>query len=181
MRRELLARAWAAGAGPGAHHSPSTLIRRSARPTAWPRRAPTTARGAAHFLRETVNRVRYAGASGQLTVRADSGFYAPAYRLVQSLPLRRQGNCWLPSATWTCPAGSVSWTTSTSCSSTPSGTAWTGWTPISGKWRNWTHAQERPRQRTALVEGLGTAMNYPLPAGRFGCSASTVGRVLQQT
>ena len=35
-----------------------------------------TARGAAHFLRETVGRVRYAGARGQLTVRADSGFYA---------------------------------------------------------------------------------------------------------
>ena len=34
-----------------------------------------TARGAAHFLRETVSRVRYAGAQGQLTVRADSGFY----------------------------------------------------------------------------------------------------------
>ena len=37
-------------------------------------RANTT-RGAAHFLRETVGRVRYAGASGPLTVRADSGFY----------------------------------------------------------------------------------------------------------
>ena len=34
-----------------------------------------TARGAAHFLRETVGRVRYAGAQEQLTVRADSGFY----------------------------------------------------------------------------------------------------------
>ena len=34
-----------------------------------------TARGAAHFLRETVSRVRRAGASGQLTARADSGFY----------------------------------------------------------------------------------------------------------
>ena len=34
-----------------------------------------TARGAAHFLRETVNRVRYAGARSQLTVWADSGFY----------------------------------------------------------------------------------------------------------
>ena len=33
-----------------------------------------TAHGAAHFLRET--RVRYGGARGQLTVRADSGFYA---------------------------------------------------------------------------------------------------------
>ncbi len=34
-----------------------------------------TARGAANFLRETVSRVRYAGATGQLTMRADSGFY----------------------------------------------------------------------------------------------------------
>ena len=34
-----------------------------------------TARAAAHFLRETVSRVRYGGARGQLTVRADSGFY----------------------------------------------------------------------------------------------------------
>ena len=37
-----------------------------------------TARGADHFLRETVGRVRYAGATGQLTVRADSGFYTHA-------------------------------------------------------------------------------------------------------
>ena len=37
-----------------------------------------TARGAAHFLRETRGRVRYAGAKGQLTVRADSGFYTHA-------------------------------------------------------------------------------------------------------
>ena len=37
-----------------------------------------TARGAAHFLRETVGRVRYCGARGQLTVRADSGFYTHA-------------------------------------------------------------------------------------------------------
>ena len=34
-----------------------------------------TARGAAHFLRETLGRVRHAGARVQLTVRADSGFY----------------------------------------------------------------------------------------------------------
>ena len=34
-----------------------------------------TARGADHFPRETVGRVRHAGAKGQLTVRADSGFY----------------------------------------------------------------------------------------------------------
>ena len=37
-----------------------------------------TARGAAHFLRETVGRVCYCGARGQLTVRADSGFYIHA-------------------------------------------------------------------------------------------------------
>jgi len=37
-----------------------------------------TARGAAHFLRETIGRVRDAGATGQLTMRADSGFYAHA-------------------------------------------------------------------------------------------------------
>ena len=35
-----------------------------------------TVRGAAHFLRETIGRVRSAGATGQLTMRADSGFYA---------------------------------------------------------------------------------------------------------
>ena len=34
-----------------------------------------TGRGAAHFLRETVSRVRHAGATGPLTVRADSVFY----------------------------------------------------------------------------------------------------------
>jgi hypothetical protein len=37
-----------------------------------------TARGAAHFLAETIGRVRHAGATGQLTMRADSGFYAHA-------------------------------------------------------------------------------------------------------
>ena len=37
-----------------------------------------TARGADDFLRETAGRVRYAGATGPLTVRADSGFYTHA-------------------------------------------------------------------------------------------------------
>ena len=37
-----------------------------------------TARGAGDFLRETIGRVREAGASGPLTMRADSGFYAHA-------------------------------------------------------------------------------------------------------
>jgi len=37
-----------------------------------------TARGAAGFLAETFSRVRHAGATGQLTLRADSGFYSKA-------------------------------------------------------------------------------------------------------
>ena len=65
VSRQLLARAWAAGAGPG-----EALMSRLREGRA------NTARGAAHFLRETVGRVRYCGARGQLTVRADSGFYA---------------------------------------------------------------------------------------------------------
>ena len=63
VSRELLARAWAAGAG-------DVLMSRLRESRA------NTARGAARFLRETVGRVRYAGARGRLTVRADSGFYA---------------------------------------------------------------------------------------------------------
>ena len=110
VSRELLARAWQAGAGPG--DAPLTidldstvcetygLAKEGARHHAYTGKRgyhpllaiaactgdvlmarlregrANTARGAAHFLRETVGRVRYAGARGQLTVRADSGFYA---------------------------------------------------------------------------------------------------------
>ena len=110
VSRQLLARAWAAGAGPG--DSPLTidldsticetygLAKEGARHHGYtgargyhPLLAiaagtgevlmsrlregrANTAHGAAHFLRETVGRVRYGGARGQLTVRADSGFYA---------------------------------------------------------------------------------------------------------
>ena len=63
----LLARAWSIGVGIG-----DVLMSRLREGRA------NTARGAAHFLRETVGRVRYGGASGQLTVRADSGFYTHA-------------------------------------------------------------------------------------------------------
>ena len=109
LSRKLLARAWAAGAGPGA--APFTidldsticetygLAKEGARQHGYTgvrgyhpllavaagtgevlmarlrESRANTARGAAHFLRETVARVRDAGASGQLTVRADSGFY----------------------------------------------------------------------------------------------------------
>ena len=107
VSRQLLARAWAAGAGPGdsplsidldsticetyglakegaRHHGytgargyhPLLAIAAGTGEVLMSRlregRA-NTARGAAHFLRETVGRVRYGGASGQLTVRADSG------------------------------------------------------------------------------------------------------------
>ena len=108
----MLARAWAAGAGPG--DGPLTIdLDSTIRETyglakEWARRhgytgqrgyhpllavaagtgdvlmarlregRANTARGAAHFLRETVGRVRHAGAIGQLTVRADSGFYTHA-------------------------------------------------------------------------------------------------------
>ncbi len=112
VSRELLARAWAAGAGPGdgpltidldstgcetyglakegaRHHSytgqrgyhPLLAIAAGTGDVLVSRlRAgrANTARGAAHFLCETVGRVRYGGATGQLTVRADSGFYAHA-------------------------------------------------------------------------------------------------------
>jgi len=110
VSRELLARAWAAGAGPGAgpltidldsticetyglakegalHHGytgvrgyhPLLAVAAGTGDILMARlregRA-NTVRGAAHFLTETIGRVRSAGASGQLTVRADSGFYA---------------------------------------------------------------------------------------------------------
>ena len=112
VSRELLARAWAAGGGPG--DAPLTidldsticetygLGKEGARRHGYTGQRgyhpllavaadtgdvlmvrlrqgrANTARGADHFLRETVGRVRYAGAIGQLTVRADSGFYTHA-------------------------------------------------------------------------------------------------------
>ena len=112
VSRQLLARAWAAGAGPG--DGPLTidldsticetygLTKEGARRHSYTGQRgyhpllaiaagtgdvlmsrlregrANTVRGAAHFLRETVGRVRYGGARGQLTVRADSGFYTHA-------------------------------------------------------------------------------------------------------
>src|SRR5665811_2259294 len=110
VSRELLARAWAAGAGPGSAHLTidldSTICEtyglrkegalhhgytgvRGYHPllavaagtgdilAARLREGrANTVRGAAHFLRETIGRARSAGATGQLTMRADSGFYA---------------------------------------------------------------------------------------------------------
>ena len=112
MSRQLLARAWQAGAGPG--DSPLTidldsticetygLAKEGARHHGYTGR-PWLSPAAGHCRRhrrradgsaargpgqhrsgrwtlpaETVGRVRYAGARGQLTVRADSGFYTHA-------------------------------------------------------------------------------------------------------
>ena len=90
VSRELLAWAWAAGAGPGdgslTIDLDSTicetygLAKEGARHHGYTGQRgyhPLLA-GAAHFLRETVGRVRHAGATGQLTMRADSGFYTHA-------------------------------------------------------------------------------------------------------
>ena len=88
-----------------------------------------TARGAAHFLRETVGRVRYAGARGQLTVRADSGFYTHAVVAVcRKMDVRfsitiRQHNLieaipetdWMPIPYWMDGAADVAETTYRAC------------------------------------------------------------------
>jgi hypothetical protein len=114
ISRELLARLWAAGAGPADLTGPltidldSTIVEvhgRAKQGAAFgytkvrgyhPQLATCAqtgqvlmsrlrggsagaARGAASFLTETISRVRNAGASGQLTVRADSAFYSKAF------------------------------------------------------------------------------------------------------
>lgn len=111
VSRELLARLWAAGAGPADLAAPltidldSTIVAvhgRAKQGAAFgytkvrgyhPQLATCAqtgqvlmsrlrggsagaARGAASFLTETISRVRAAGATGQLTVRADSAFYS---------------------------------------------------------------------------------------------------------
>ena len=111
VSRELLARLWAAGAGPADLAAPltidldSTIVEvhgRAKQGAAFgytkvrgyhPQLATCAqtgqvlmcrlrggsagaARGAKSFLTETISRVRHAGASGQLSVRADSAFYS---------------------------------------------------------------------------------------------------------
>jgi hypothetical protein len=110
VSRELLARAWGAGAGPGSgpltidldsticetyglkkqgalHHAytgvrgyhPLLAVAAGTGDVLMARLREGRAnsgRSAGHFLRETVSRVRHAGATGQLTLRADSGFYS---------------------------------------------------------------------------------------------------------
>jgi len=112
VSRELLTRAWAAGAGPGVEpftidldsticetyglakeggkdftytgvrgYHPLLAIAAGTGDVLMARLRGGNAnsgRSAGHFLRETIGRVRAAGASGQLTVRADSGFYGHA-------------------------------------------------------------------------------------------------------
>jgi len=109
VSRELLARLWAAGAGPADLTGPLTIDLDSTIVPVHGRakqgaafgytkvrgyhpqlatcaqtgqvlmcrlRGGSAARGAASFLTETVSRTRNAGATGQLTVRADSAFYS---------------------------------------------------------------------------------------------------------
>lgn len=112
VSRELLARAWAAGAGPGdapftidldsticetyglakegatgftytkvRGYHPLLAIAAGTGDVLMARLRGGNAnsgRSAGHFLRETIGRVRHAGATGELTMRADSGFYAHA-------------------------------------------------------------------------------------------------------
>lgn len=113
VSRELLARLWAAGAGPADLSAPLTIDLDSSIVPVYGRAkqgaafgytkvrgyhpqfatcastgmvlfsrlrggSAGAARGAKSFLTETVSRVRGAGASGQLTVRADSAFYSRA-------------------------------------------------------------------------------------------------------
>ena len=116
VSRELLARAWSAGAGPGdgslTIDLDSTICETCGLGKEGARRhgctgqrgyhpllaaaagtgevlmarlregRANTARGAARFLRDTLGRVRYAGAAGQLTVRAGSGFCTRAIAAV---------------------------------------------------------------------------------------------------
>jgi hypothetical protein len=110
VSRHLLARAWAAGAGPGSEpftidldsticetyglakeggsdftythtrgYHPLLAVAAGTGDVLHARLRggnANTVRGAGSFLAETISRVREAGASGQLTMRADSGFYA---------------------------------------------------------------------------------------------------------
>jgi hypothetical protein len=112
--RELLARAWAAGADPGTEpltidldsticetyglakeggtrfshtgvggYHPLLAIAAGTGDVLMARLRGGNAdsgRSAGHFLRETIGRVRSAGATGELTMRADSGFYAHGLR-----------------------------------------------------------------------------------------------------
>src|SRR3990172_7279864 len=110
VSRALLARAWAAGAGPGSAPLTIDLDSTNCETYGLAKEGATgftyshvrgyhpllaiaagtgdvlmarlrggnanAGRSAGHFLRETIGRVRSAGATGQLTMRADPGFYA---------------------------------------------------------------------------------------------------------
>ena len=167
VSRELLARAWQAGAGPGdapftidldsticetyglakegaRHHGytgargyhPLLAVAAGTGDVLMARlregRA-NTARGAAHFLRETVSRVRCGGARGQLTMRADSGFYTHAVVAVcrrmdvrLSITIRQHNlieaileDAWTPIPYWMDGAADVAETTYTPFQSEP--------------------------------------------------------------
>ena len=102
LASEAITRCWAVAAGTG-----DVMMSRLREGRA------NTARGAAHFPRETVGRVRHAGAKGQLTVRTDSGFHTHAVVAVCrktkvrfSITIRQRANLRnlieaIPEADWT--------------------------------------------------------------------------------
>ena len=165
VSRHLLARAWAAGAGPGAApltidldsticetyglakqggtrfthtgvrgYHPLLAVAAATGDVLMARLRGGNAnsgRSAGHFLRETIGRVRGAGATGELTMRADSGFYAHAvvavcrtmgvrfsitirqhrtvHRLIEAIP----ADAWTPIPYWIDGGADVAETTST--------------------------------------------------------------------
>ena len=199
VSRELLARAWQAGAGPG--DGPLTidldsticetygLAKEGARHHGYTGKRgyhpllavaagtgdvlmarlregrANTARGAAHFLLETVSRVRYGGASGQLTMRADSGFYTHAVVAVcrrinvrYSITIRQRArlrnlieaipeDAWTPIPYWMDGAADVAETT---------------YTPFQAE------ADAAP---VRLIVRYGVGLNH-LPSGRFAANGA---------
>ena len=212
LSRELLARSWAAGAGPGdapltidldstlcetyglakegargyhpllavAAGSGEVLMARLREGRA------SSGRGAAHFLRETVARVRGAGASGQLTMRADSGFYnhavVAACRALDvrfSVTIRQQPNVrtlieaipeedWTPIPYWLPGGAAVAETTYTPFQHKEDAT------PVRLIVRR---VKPTPGSQLALFVNAirdlkyGVGLNH-LPSGRFGANAA---------
>ena len=209
VSRELLARAWQAGAGPG--DSPLTidldsticetygLAKEGARHHGYTGKRgyhpllavaagtgdvlmarlregrANTARGAAHFLRETVSRVRYGGASGQLTMRADSGFYTHAvvavcrrinvrysitirqhkslHNLIEAIP----EDAWTPIPYWMDGAADVAETTYRACLTKPP--AWFRATGVRPILASYAMTRLGMRQRISLCQRKPASRN----------------------
>ena len=226
VSRELLARAWQAGAGPG--DGPLTidldsticetygLAKEGARHHGYTGQRgyhpllavaagtgdvlmvrlregrANTARGAAHFLRETVGRVRYGGAKGQLTVRADSGFYTHAivavcrkldvrfsitirqhkslHNLIEAIP----EDAWTPVPYWMDGAADVAETTYTPFQSEPDAAPVTAHRPAGEADARLPTGPLRHLQLSRLPTGTGSSNWRPIiAAGMPSATSST--------